>query len=210
LTDFVFLFRARIFGTHHAKPCTNLLVSRGLEIATEGSMKIQKGKAGLETVKGRLMATADVGKIANALNLTEQRVQQLVKEGLPREARGRYDPEKCLRFYVRYLQKALKKKSVPTLEGGYVGEREERVRLLRSQADLSEIELAKQRGQLVAIQDAERAMTDLVLTTKARILAVAPRIAPDLIGVASRAMAHAIVEKGLKEALLSLAKYEPK
>jgi phage terminase Nu1 subunit (DNA packaging protein) len=186
------------------------VVSRALEIATEGSVKIQKGTAGLEAVKGRLTATADVGKIAKALNLTEQRVQQLVKEGLPREGRGRYDPEKCLRWYVRYLQAALKKKSVPTSDGGYVGEREERVRLLRSQADLSEIELAKQRGQLVAIQDAERAMTDLVLTTKARILAVAPRVAPDLLGVTSRVMAHAIVETALKEALLSLSKYEPK
>jgi phage terminase Nu1 subunit (DNA packaging protein) len=173
-------------------------------------MKTEKGRAGLEAVKGRLKATADVGKIANAMNLTEQRVQQLVKEGLPREARGRYDTVKCLRWYIRYLQTALKKKSVPTLEGGYVGEREERVRLLRSQADLSEIELAKQRGQLVAIQDTERAMTDLVLTTKARILAVAPRVAPDLLGVTSRVMAHAIVETALKEALLSLSKYEPK
>ena len=156
------------------------------------------------------MAAVNAEKIAKVLNLTEQRVHQLVREGLPKEGRGLFDPAKCMKFYIRYLQRALKKKSIPTLEGGFVGEREERVRLLRSQADLSEIELAKQRGQLVAIQDVERAMTDLVLTTKARILAVAPRIAPDLIGVASRVMAHAIVEKGLKEALLSLAKYEPK
>ena len=156
------------------------------------------------------MAAVNAEKIGKVLNLTEQRVHQLVREGLPKEGRGLFDPAKCMQFYIRYLQRALKKKSVPTLEGGYVGERDERVRLLRSQADLSEIELAKQRGQLVAIQDVERAMTDLVLTTKARILAVAPRIAPDLIGVASRVMAHAIVEKGLKEALLSLAKYEPK
>jgi phage terminase Nu1 subunit (DNA packaging protein) len=154
------------------------------------------------------MAAVNAEKIAKALNLTEQRVHQLVREGLPKAGRGLFDPVKCMLFYIRYLQRALKKKSVPTLEGGYVGEREERVRLLRSQADLSEIELFKQRGQLVAIQDVERAMTDLVITTKARILAVAPRIAPDLVGVASRVMAHAIVDKGLKEALLSLSKYE--
>ena len=155
------------------------------------------------------MAAVNAEKIAKALNLTEQRVHQLVREGLPKEGRGLFDPVKCMLFYIRYLQRALKKKSVPTLDGGFVGEREERVRLLRSQADLSEIELFKQRGQLVAIQDVERAMTDLMLTTKARILAVAPRIAPDLVGVTSGVIAHAIVENALKEALLSLSKQGP-
>lgn len=156
------------------------------------------------------MPTVDVAKVASALNLDERRVQQLVKEGMPREQRGQYDPVKCLLWYVRYLQKALERKAVPTLDGGFVGEREERVRLLRADADLRELELAKERGLLVSIADVERDMTDLVLTTKARVLAVAPRIAPELLGLTSRVMAHAIVEKGLKEALLSLSKREVK
>jgi hypothetical protein len=113
-------------------------------------------------------------------------------------------------WYVRYLQRALEKKSVPTLEGGYVGEREERVRLLRADADLREMALAKERSQLVAIQDVEKEMTDLILTTKARIMAVAPRVAPLLLGLTSRVMAHAIVEKEIKEALMTLSKREPK
>src|SRR5882672_1069217 len=96
--------------------------------------------------KGRLMATVNAEKIAQALNLTESRVHQLVREGLPKEARGQYDPVKCLLWYVRYLQNALEKRSVPTLDGGFVGEREERVRLLRADADLREIELARERG----------------------------------------------------------------
>ena len=154
------------------------------------------------------MPIVNITKVASALNLSEQRVQQLVREGLPREARGQYDPVKCMLFYIRYLQKALERKSVPTLDGGYAGEREERVRLLRADADLREIELAEKRGKLVAIQDVEKEMTDLILTTKARVLAVAPRVAPDLIGLTSRVMAHAIVEKALKEALLALSKRE--
>jgi hypothetical protein len=46
-----------------------------------------------------------LAKCAAALHLGERRVQQLVREGLPKAARGRYDVDKCLRFYVRYLQK---------------------------------------------------------------------------------------------------------
>ena len=150
------------------------------------------------------MPTVDVKKVASALNLDERRVQQLVKEGMPREVRGQYDPVKCMLWYIRYLQNVLEKKSVPTLDGGFVGEREERVRLLRADADLREMELAKERGLLVAIEDVEKEMTDLVLTTKARIMAVAPRLAPDILGETSRVMAHAKIEKALKEALLQL------
>jgi phage terminase Nu1 subunit (DNA packaging protein) len=154
------------------------------------------------------MPIVNITKVASALNLTESRVHQLVKEGLPREGRGQYDPVRCMLFYIRYLQRALEKKAVPTLDGGFVGEREERIRLLRADADLREMELAGERGQLVAIQDVEKEMTDLILTTKARVLAVASRVAPELLGLTSRVMAHAIVEKGLKEALLQLSKRE--
>jgi phage terminase Nu1 subunit (DNA packaging protein) len=152
------------------------------------------------------MANVGPDKVAQALNLTVSRVHQLVKEGLPKEGRGQFDPVKRLLWYVRYLQKVIEKKSIPMTDGAYVGEREQRVRLLKADADLREIEPAKKRGQLVPLSDVEAEMTDLVLTTKARILAVAPRVAPELLGLTSRVMAHAIVEKALNEALHQLSK----
>jgi phage terminase Nu1 subunit (DNA packaging protein) len=152
------------------------------------------------------MPTVDVAKVAAFLNLEERRIQQLVHEGMPRESRGQYDPIKCAHFYIRYLQNALEKKSVPTLDGGFVGEREERIRLLRADADLREIELAKERSQLVAIPDVEAMLTDLVLTTKARILAIPPRLAPELVGETSRVMIQAKLERACKESLSYLAK----
>jgi phage terminase Nu1 subunit (DNA packaging protein) len=152
------------------------------------------------------MPTVDITKVARALNLKERRVQQLANEGMPREARGQYDLVKCMLWYIRYLQHALEKKSVPTSDGGFVQEREERVRLLRADADLREIELAKQRGQLVALPDIEATLTDLVLTTKARIMAIPPRLAPELLGETSRTMIQAKLEKACKEALAYLAK----
>jgi len=79
-----------------------------------------------------------------------------------------------------------------------------RVRLLRSQADLSEMELSKQRSQLVAIQDIEKAIDDLVFTTNSRILAVTSRLAPNLLGETSRVMVHAKIERAIKEVLLEL------
>ena len=152
------------------------------------------------------MALVDVAHVAKVLSLQVRRVQYLVKEGMPREARGEYDPVKCMLWYIRYLQHVIEKKSVPTLDGGFAGEREERIRLLRADADLREIDLAKERGQLIAISDVETMVTDLVLTTKARIMALAPRLAPELVGETSRVMIQAKIEKACKEALAYLAR----
>jgi hypothetical protein len=88
------------------------------------------------------MPTVGVQKVSKFLKITEQRVQQLVKEGLMRESRGQYDPVKCMLWYIRYLQNALERKAAPTLDGRFVGEREARVRLLPGDADLREMELA--------------------------------------------------------------------
>jgi hypothetical protein len=96
--------------------------------------------------------------------------------------------------------------AVPTIDGGFVGEREERVRLLRADADLREMELAKERGLLVALPDIEATLTDLVLTTKACILAIPPRLAPELVGECSRVIIQAKLEKACKESLAYLAK----
>jgi phage terminase Nu1 subunit (DNA packaging protein) len=156
------------------------------------------------------MATVNAEKIAKALNLTEARVHQLVHEGLPKEGRGQFDPIKCLMFYIRYLQNKLELKTVPTLDGSFVGEREERIRLLRTQADLAEIELSEQRSQLVSIEDVQKEWTDFCETTTAVIMAIPSQLAPQLLGQTSRMMVHAKIEGAIKEALLRLSKREPR
>ena len=108
-------------------------------------------------------------------------------------------------WYIRYLQQALKRREVP-IEGEYLGAHKERVRLLRADADLREMELAEKRGQMVAIQDVEIEMTNLIVTTKARIMGIPPRVAPDLVGETSRVMIQAKIEKACKEALSALAR----
>jgi phage terminase Nu1 subunit (DNA packaging protein) len=152
------------------------------------------------------MPTVNAEKIARALNLTESRVHQLVKEGMPKEARGQFDPIKCMAFYIRYLQNKIEQKTMPTLEEGEEGERAARIRILRAQADEKEIQLAKLRSQLVAVHDVEKATSDLVLTTTAHIMAIPQRLAPELVGETSRVMIQARIEAAIKKALSLLAK----
>lgn len=82
-----------------------------------------------------MAAIVNAEKIAQALNLTESRVHQLVKEGLPKEGRGQYDAVKCIRWYIVYLQNAIEKTAAPALDGVFAGEQRERVRLMRAAAD---------------------------------------------------------------------------
>ncbi len=152
------------------------------------------------------MPIVDVTKVASALNLEARRVQQLVKLGMPRKSRGRYDPVKCMLWYILYLQNALEKRAVPTLDAGFVGEREERIRLLRADADLREMQLAKERGMFIALRDIESTLADLVLMTKGQIMAIPPRLASELVGETSRVMIQAKLEKACKESLAYLAK----
>src|SRR5258708_19901444 len=94
------------------------------------------------------MRAVEVAKMASALNVVQGRVQQPVKEGMPRAAGGRYDRMKCTGWYIRYVTKVLERKSVDV---GYIGERRHRVRLMRAVAGLREMELAKQRSSLVSL-----------------------------------------------------------
>lgn len=169
-------------------------------------MKKSKGSGANADVRNAAGArTCNAIALAEYFGLTKQRVHQLVAEGLPRELRGKYDQDKATRWYIRYLQAAIEKRAIPMEGDELVSEQKQRVRKMKADADLKEIELAKQRGQLVAIEDVEKDMSDLVLTTKARIMAVAPRLAPDLLGETSRVMVQAKLEKALKEALAQLA-----
>jgi phage terminase Nu1 subunit (DNA packaging protein) len=165
-------------------------------------MRKQKEKAEKPRIVG-------IKQIAEILNLTRARIQQLVQEGLPKKLRGKYDQDECTGWYIRYLQALVEKRAIVD-PGGEVlaNERESRLRLLKADADLREIELARERGQLVTIEEVEKELADLILSSKARIMGVAPRVAPDLVGETSRVMVQAKIEKALKEALLILSKRE--
>jgi phage terminase Nu1 subunit (DNA packaging protein) len=151
------------------------------------------------------MATyTDRDRLAKALNLSPRRVNQLAKEGMPKELRGKYDLGACMLWYIRYLQTALEKKSA-TIGDENLGLNDQRVRGMRANAELKEMELAIQRGQTATLQEVRSCLSDLVLMTKARLMAIPPRLATEVMGEESRLMIQAKIEKAIKDALNQLA-----
>src|ERR1051325_4533894 len=83
-----------------------------------------------------------INEVALRLKLTPRRVQQLVGEGLPRAARGRYDLDKVLDWYIARLEKQLAGGSD---EESALDYNDQRARDRAAAADLKEIKVAQQR-----------------------------------------------------------------
>jgi hypothetical protein len=72
------------------------------------------------------MAVVDLKSGLESLNVSERRIQQLAKEGLPKEDRMKYDLGKCMLWYIRYLQAALEASGRrDSGDEEYIGAREE-------------------------------------------------------------------------------------
>jgi phage terminase Nu1 subunit (DNA packaging protein) len=170
-------------------------------------MKRKKAKGAKPAKKTPTPRLVGIAAISERLKLTPRRIQQLAGEGLPRVTRGKYDVDAVLDWYIAKLERQL---AGETDEEGELAKRyKEELRLLSARADEQELDLAARRRELVSIADVEKEMTDLVATTKARILTVPARVAPDLIGEQSRVMVQAKLEKAIKEALSHLAEGAP-
>lgn len=105
------------------------------------------------------------------LNLTKQRVNQLVKAGtLPRIARGKYDVVAVNHAYIRYLQN-IGSQGDKSLSG-------ERTRLTRLQADHEELKLQKERGVLIHTDKALEVWGLILSAFKSKIEAVAIKLNP--------------------------------
>lgn len=129
--------------------------------------------------------------LAEVMNLTPRRVQQLVPEGLPKAKRGLYDEEQVLRWYCRYLQGKLNSGGTdgPKLSG--------RERLDDAKAGQEEIALAVALKSFAAIEDFERVWSDLITPAKLELLAIEPRLRP-VIGPEAAAKCGAEVRRCLR------------
>jgi len=150
------------------------------------------------------MPIVDVTKLANVFKLHPKYVHTLVKEGMPQESRGRYDLGKCMLWYIYYLQAAVRKRRTGG-EDGEASEREARRRMAEAEATLKEMEVAKERGQLVTLIDFEKMMADLIVNTKTRFLALPARVAPQLVNESSQLLIQERLDAAVKDALAALA-----
>lgn len=142
--------------------------------------------------------------LAKLFNLTERRVQQLAKEGvIPKAERGKYELVGSVRGYVKYLQERAEGRGVAPQDL-----HTERARLVKAQADKTEIEVAEMGRALIPAKRVIEAWEQLVAAFRARCLALPSKLAPQLAAVNEiREIQHHIAG-GVREALEELSRFE--
>jgi phage terminase Nu1 subunit (DNA packaging protein) len=148
--------------------------------------------------------------LAEFLNLTARRVQQLAQEGvLPRAERGVYDFEACVRAYVRYLQQTLGAKANEADDGNVTSAKEQRLKILAVQLERDLLALAKDRGQVMAIDDHAKILANLVVEVRAGVRAIGARVKGKIVGEQDTAAIQREVDNEAALVLEALARSTP-
>lgn len=151
--------------------------------------------------------TVSLATLAKLFNLTERRIQQLARDGIiPKpEKGGRYDLIGCVQGYVKYLQDRASGRTEIEPQDTYV----ERARLLKAQADKTELEVKAMNGELIAADEVESLWSGLVASFRARLLALPVRCAHKVMSLKSYQEIESVLRAHVFEALSELSRYDP-
>jgi len=146
--------------------------------------------------------TVPVGSLCRVLNISERRVQQLVKEGvLTKEERGRYPFLTNIKNYVMYLQSR-----VDGNAKGVIDLDKARKRKLHAEAMLVELELETAQGNTISVADHGDTIGKLGDTLKGRLLVMPSKLAPALALETKQGLCKQIVEDEIRSTLTEISR----
>lgn len=115
-------------------------------------------------------------ELSQWLGITERRIQQLAKEGLPRVGRGDYKLRESVVFYIGYLQRLLEENNNNTILA-------EKIRMMRAKATKAEIDAEKAGGSVLNAQKVGQEAMVLASVIKDEILSLPGKLAHTLVGM---------------------------
>lgn len=150
-----------------------------------------------------------VGLIAKLFNLSERRIQQLVKEKIiPKSVKGKYHLADSVCSYVRHLQD---KSASP--KASSIDIEEEKAELVRSKSKKAKLELQLLEGKYLDKKEVDFTWQNLALHFRSRMLAIPTKLAPLIVTSCSDQQYSAgchkvqdILESEIHQALLELSK----
>ena len=143
--------------------------------------------------------------IAKLLNLTERRVQQLAKEGVVvRDGKGKYDLVGSVRGYIKYLQDRSLGKDLAPIDSHI-----EKARLLRAQADKTELEVKALQKNLLPVTQIRMSWMMMLSSFRSRMLSIPAKTAHLLAPIDDNAEIERILREQIYEGLTELSDYDP-
>ena len=148
--------------------------------------------------------TVPIGALSRVLNLSERRIQQMVKEGiLIKEERGRYPFFSNIKTYVMYLQSRVD-------GGGKVLDLDDaRKRKLHAETMLVELELADAQENTISISDHGEVVGGLGDIIRGRLLVLPSKLAPALALETKQGLCKQIIEDEIRSTLAEIARIVP-
>jgi hypothetical protein len=147
---------------------------------------------GVHKFRSEVVSTAEA---VDFLGLNERNFHRLVEEGvIPKAGNGQYILGDITEAYwqSRFQTEGLEA---------------EQTRLTKAKADLAELELAEQRGEVHRAAAVMRVWADNVINAKTRLLAIPTKCAPELVGKTLLEITAKLKEE-VSEALNELADYD--
>ena len=148
-----------------------------------------------DPVVGGLVLRRILGGIPNTA------LQALRAQGMPHHGEGsrlRYKLDEVIPWYIKHLGEGAKALAISKDQAV--------LRKLTAEAMLREVELAKERGQLIAIADAEAELSSHLSVIRRTLLALPSRIAPYLVGLTSEALARKAMKRAITDLMDAIAK----
>lgn len=87
---------------------------------------------------------------------------------------------------------------------------EARARKVAAEAEITELELAKVRGELVVAEDVISAWSDTLSSLKAKLISIPSKAAPIVAAEDEAGICQKVIEDLVREALEELSNYDPK
>jgi len=87
---------------------------------------------------------------------------------------------------------------------------EARARKVAAEAEITELELAKVRGELVVAEDVVSAWSDTLSSLKAKMISIPSKAAPIVAAEDEAGICQKVIEDLVREALEELSNYDPK
>jgi phage terminase Nu1 subunit (DNA packaging protein) len=150
-------------------------------------------------------ATYKVGVIARLFGVSERRVQQLAKDGIiPKAEKGKYELIGSVRGYIAFLQERAFGKDVMTIDA-----HQERARLLKAQADKTELEVKVMNRNLIYVEEVKSDWSAMAVAFRSRLLGLPTRGAQIATGLKEFHEIEQALRELVHEALNELSLYDP-
>lgn len=135
--------------------------------------------------------------LGTVLNITARRVNQLVNDGvLFRAENGKFNVAKSVENFFRYKYRVDEKKEINFDE--------EHALLEKAKRKKAELDLAQRQSKLLDADDVEKLMSGMILTCKARLLAMPTALAPKVLGKQDLPVVVDAIKGAVFEALAEL------